>query len=94
MADGAHQGMLGHPFENVVALQPAHHPAFDPPAAHALNDACLDLLVAGRLEREGYERLTTPCYYRTVEELLAPLQREDSPVRGKSFTSGCDLQSV
>jgi hypothetical protein len=47
-----------------------------------LNDACLDLVAAGRLEREEYERLTMPCYYRTVAELLAPLEREDSPVRG------------
>jgi hypothetical protein len=46
-----------------------------------LNDACLDLVAAGRLGREAYERLTMPCYYRTVAELLAPLQREDSPVR-------------
>jgi SAM dependent carboxyl methyltransferase len=48
----------------------------------ALNDACLDLVAAGRLEREGHERLTMPCYFRTVAELLAPLEREDSPVRG------------
>ena len=47
-----------------------------------LNDACLDLVAAGQLEREGYERLTMPCYFRTVSELLAPLEREDSPVRG------------
>ena len=50
-----------------------------------LNDACLDLVAAGRLGREQYERLTTPVYFRTLEELLAPLQREDSPVRG-AFT--------
>jgi hypothetical protein len=47
-----------------------------------LNDACLDLVAAGRLEREAYERLTIPCYFRTVSELLAPLEREDSPARG------------
>jgi gibberellin A4 carboxyl methyltransferase len=47
-----------------------------------LNDACLDLVAAGQLEREGYERLTMPCYYRTVAELLAPLERDGSPVRG------------
>jgi hypothetical protein len=47
-----------------------------------LNDACLDLVAAGQLEREEYERLTMPVYFRTVEELLAPLEREDSPVRG------------
>jgi hypothetical protein len=47
-----------------------------------LNDACLDLVAAGRLEREQYERLTMPCYFRTVAELLAPLEGEDSPVRG------------
>jgi hypothetical protein len=47
-----------------------------------LDDACLDLVAAGRLKREEYERLTMPCYYRTVAELLAPLERADSPVRG------------
>jgi hypothetical protein len=50
-----------------------------------LNDACLDLVAAGRLERGEYERLTMPVYFRTVAELLAPLVREDSPVRG-AFT--------
>jgi hypothetical protein len=50
-----------------------------------LNDACLDLVAAGRLQREQYERLTLPCYLRTVAELLAPLEREGSPVRG-AFT--------
>jgi cyclopropane-fatty-acyl-phospholipid synthase len=47
-----------------------------------LNDACLDLVAAGRLGREQYERLTMPCYWRTVAELLAPLERAGSPVRG------------
>jgi hypothetical protein len=50
--------------------------------ADLLNDACLDLVAAGRLGREEYQRLTMPCYFRTPEELLAPLGREDSPVRG------------
>jgi hypothetical protein len=50
-----------------------------------LNDACLDLVAAGQLEREQYERLTLPVYFRTVAELLAPLDREGSPVRG-AFT--------
>jgi hypothetical protein len=50
--------------------------------ADVLNDACLDLVAAGHLEREQYERLTMPCYFRTVAELLAPLEREGSPVRG------------
>jgi hypothetical protein len=47
-----------------------------------LDDACRDLVAAGLMEREQYERLTMPCYFRTVAELLAPLQREGSPVRG------------
>jgi hypothetical protein len=53
--------------------------------ADLLNDACLDLVAIGRLEREQYERLTLPAYFRTVAELLAPLEMEDSPVRG-AFT--------
>jgi cyclopropane-fatty-acyl-phospholipid synthase len=49
--------------------------------AELLNDACLDLVASGRLEREQYERLTMPVYFRTLDELLVPLQQEDSPVR-------------
>jgi hypothetical protein len=48
-------------------------------AADVLNDACLDLVADGRLEREQYERLTLPVYFRNLAELLAPF--EDSPVR-------------
>jgi hypothetical protein len=47
-----------------------------------LNDGCLDLVAAGRLKREEYERLTMPCYYRSLAELLAPLKQEGSSVRG------------
>jgi hypothetical protein len=47
-----------------------------------LNDACLDLVADGCLEREQYERLTMPVYFRTLDELLAPLDRAGSPVRG------------
>jgi len=50
--------------------------------ADVLNDACLDLVAGGRLEREVYERFTFPAYFRTVAELLEPLERGDSPVRG------------
>jgi hypothetical protein len=39
-----------------------------------LNDACLDLIAAGGLKREQYQRLTMPLYFRTVAELLAPLE--------------------
>jgi hypothetical protein len=49
--------------------------------ADLLNDACLDLVEAGRFQREEYERVTMPCYFRTVDELLAPLERGDLPVR-------------
>jgi hypothetical protein len=49
--------------------------------ADVLNDACLDLVAAGQLEREQYERLTMPAYFRTVAELLAPWEAEDAPVR-------------
>jgi hypothetical protein len=50
--------------------------------ADVLNDACLDLVGAGHLQRAEYERLTMPLYFRTIAELLAPLERAGSPVRG------------
>jgi hypothetical protein len=53
--------------------------------ADVLNDACLDLVAAGRLKREEYERFTFPSYFRTVAELLSPVEQEGSPVRG-AFT--------
>jgi hypothetical protein len=46
-----------------------------------LNDACLDLVADGRLQRKEYERFTMPVYFRTVAELLAPLERVGSAVR-------------
>jgi len=51
----------------------------------ALNDACLDLVASGRLPRQRYERFTMPLYFRTVAEMLAPLERDGSPVKG-AFT--------
>lgn len=45
------------------------------------NDGCLDLVAAGRVTRQRYERFTMPVYFRTVEETIAPLERADSPVK-------------
>ena len=59
-----------------------------------LNDACLDLIAAGWLEREDHERLTLPCYFRTVAELLAPLEREGSPVRGAFTVDRAEAREV
>lgn len=46
------------------------------------DEACRDLVTAGRLERRRYEQFVMPVYIRTVEETLAPLKRPDSPVAG------------
>jgi len=39
-----------------------------------LDGACLDLVAEGRLMRGEYDRLTMPCYYRTVAEMVAPVK--------------------
>jgi hypothetical protein len=59
-----------------------------------LNDACLDLVTAGRLRREEYERLTLPVYYRTLTELLAPLEQHDSPARGAFAVERAEVLEV
>jgi hypothetical protein len=46
-----------------------------------LNDAWLDLVAAGRLKRDEYERITIPVYMRTVKELIAPLKEAGSTLR-------------
>jgi hypothetical protein len=38
-----------------------------------LNDALLDLREAGRLSREAYRRIVFPIYFRSKEELIAPV---------------------
>jgi gibberellin A4 carboxyl methyltransferase len=45
-----------------------------------LNDACLDLVAAGRVARARYEGLTVPIYFRTLTELRAPFDDVESPV--------------
>ena len=50
-----------------------------------INDACRDLVNVGQMKPEEYERIRMPCYWRNVEETLAPLEQQGSPVRG-AFT--------
>lgn len=38
-----------------------------------LNDAMMDVVKAGRASREDYERLVFPVYFRSLEELTAPV---------------------
>jgi gibberellin A4 carboxyl methyltransferase len=47
-----------------------------------LNDALLDLRDAGRLDRQVYRRFCFRIYFRTRDELVAPLLRDASPVAG------------
>lgn len=46
----------------------------------ALNDACIDLVASGRVDRTRYEQLTIPVYFRTLAELRSPLDDPASPV--------------
>ena len=40
-----------------------------------LNDALLEIVDAGIIDREGYEAFYLPVYYRTLDELTAPRDR-------------------
>ena len=59
-----------------------------------LNDACLDLVTAGRVERARYERLTMPVYFRTLAELRAPLEDASSSVRGLFTVDRAEILAV
>lgn len=48
-----------------------------------LSDVVLDCAEDGILPREVYEQLTFPIYFRTVEELVAPIEKDERLV--KSF---------
>lgn len=45
----------------------------------ALNDAVLEVLAAGRIDREAYETYYQPVYFRTLDELTAPVADEGLP---------------
>jgi hypothetical protein len=60
----------------------------------ALDDACRALVAEGRLPRERYARFTMPVYFRTREELLAPLDRAGSPVRGAFRTERAESREI
>jgi hypothetical protein len=47
-----------------------------------LNDALLDVREAGRLSRVAYGRIVFPIYFRSKEELVAPVAGEGSPCSG------------
>lgn len=42
-----------------------------------LHEACLDLIQSGHIDRGRYERFLMPVYFRTIEEMVVPLQRGD-----------------
>lgn len=48
-----------------------------------LTDAGVDLVTAGQIDPARWEKVATPVYFRTVQELQAPLERAASPVRGR-----------
>ncbi len=47
----------------------------------ALNDAVLEVLDAGLIDRAGYEAFYQPVYFRTLDELTAPVAAGDAPLR-------------
>jgi hypothetical protein len=59
-----------------------------------LNDACLDLIAAGRLPRQRYERFTMPIYLRTLAETLGPLERDGSPLNGTFTVDRAEMLEV
>jgi gibberellin A4 carboxyl methyltransferase len=47
-----------------------------------IHDACMDLVRAGRIDLAAYQRTLMPVYFRTLDELLQPLQSPGSPLAG------------
>jgi hypothetical protein len=59
-----------------------------------LNDACVDLVSAGRLTRDRLERFVLPVFFRSLDELLAPLDRDGSPVQGAYRVARAESREV
>jgi len=56
-----------------------------------LNDAGVDLVAAGRIDRQRWERFIFPTYFRTLDEMLAPLQHADGPGPGAFLVDRAEL---
>lgn len=59
-----------------------------------VHDACLDLISAGRLDRAAYAKVTIPIYFRTVEEMLAPVDDITGPLRDAFAVERAETQEV
>ncbi len=58
-----------------------------------LHDACVDLVHEGRIDRQRYEAMLMPVYFRSLDEMVGPVERAGSPL-GAAFTvekASCDM---
>ncbi len=58
-----------------------------------MSDALLDLVEEGRLPRQVYEDLLFPVYFRTLEELVAPIE-EDEEIAGAFRIEKSGVQEI
>lgn len=56
-----------------------------------LNDAGIDVVAMGRIDRGRWQHFAFPTYFRTLDEMLAPLQHADGPGPGTFSVDRAEL---
>ena len=59
-----------------------------------LHDACMQLVRDGRLDLAAYRNVTMPIYFRSIEELLLPVDPANGPLRDQFAVERAETQEV
>ena len=59
-----------------------------------MHDACLDLIRTGQLDQTAYARVTMPIYFRSLDEMLAPVDAATGPLRHEFEIVRAEMQEV
>jgi gibberellin A4 carboxyl methyltransferase len=81
LAHRADELVAGAPLLIVIPGRDGSHVCVDG-CYDVFNDACLDLVAAGRLPRERLEGFVFPVHFRSLAQLCAPVDRPGSPLAG------------
>ncbi len=59
-----------------------------------MHDACLDLIGTGQLDKAAYARTTMPLYFRSLDEMLAPVDAQAGPLRQEFEIVRAEMQEI
>ncbi|MBI2823199.1 MAG: cyclopropane-fatty-acyl-phospholipid synthase [Planctomycetia bacterium] len=59
-----------------------------------VHDACIDLMNQGRIDGAAYRRITMPVYFRTLDEILSPVDSVNGPLAESFRVERAEVERV